>query len=144
MAWAPVRTVFGDGAKYLLSIGLFAAGITSSITAPLAAAYVVCGCLGWKSDLKSRVFQGSWAFVILFGMILASTGLKFILIIQFAQIANGILLPIIAGILLWIMNKASWLGNSKNSWFQNLLGLAIVLLSLFLSMRTLGSVFQLF
>lgn len=136
--------VFGDGAKYLLSIGLFAAGITSSITAPLAAAYVVCGCLGWKSDLKSRVFQGSWAFVILFGMILASTGLKFILIIQFAQIANGILLPIIAGILLWIMNKASWLGNSKNSWFQNLLGLAIVLLSLFLSMRTLGSVFQLF
>ena len=136
--------IFGDAAKYLLSVGLFAAGITSSITAPLAAAYVVCGCFGWKADLKSPAFKRSWSIVILFGMLLASTGLKFILIIQFAQIANGILLPIIAAVLLWIMNKASWLGSSKNTWIQNLLGLSIVIISLFLSMRTLGSVFQLF
>ena len=136
--------IFGNGAKYLLSIGLFAAGITSSITAPLAAAYVVCGCFGWSTDLTSRSFQRSWAIVILFGMLLASTGLKFILIIQFAQIANGILLPIIAAILLWIMNKASWLGKSKNNWYQNLFGFLIVIISLFLSVRTLGSVFQFF
>jgi Mn2+/Fe2+ NRAMP family transporter len=136
--------IFGEGAKYLLSIGLFAAGITSSITAPLAAAYVVCGCFGWSTDLTSRSFRRSWAIVILFGMLLASTGLKFILIIQFAQIANGILLPIIAAILLWIMNKASWLGKSKNNWYQNLFGFLIVIISLFLSVRTLGSVFQFF
>ena len=136
--------IFGEGAKYLLSIGLFAAGITSSITAPLAAAYVVCGCFGWSTDLTSRSFRRSWAIVILFGMLLASTGLKFILIIQFAQIANGILLPIIATILLWIMNKASWLGKSKNNWCQNLFGFLIVIISLFLSVRTLGSVFQFF
>jgi len=136
--------IFGEGAKYLLSIGLFSAGITSSITAPLAAAYVVCGCFGWSTDLTSRSFRRSWAIVILFGMLLASTGLKFILIIQFAQIANGILLPIIAAILLWIMNKASWLGKSKNNWYQNLFGFLIVIISLFLSVRTLGSVFQFF
>lgn len=136
--------IFGEGAKYLLSIGLFAAGITSSITAPLGAAYVVCGCFGWSTDLTSRSFRRSWAIVILFGMLLASTGLKFILIIQFAQIANGILLPIIAAILLWIMNKASWLGKSKNNWYQNLFGFLIVIISLFLSVRTLGSVFQFF
>lgn len=136
--------IFGEGSKYLLSIGLFAAGITSSITAPLAAAYVVCGCFGWSTDLTSRSFRRSWAIVILFGMLLASTGLKLILIIQFAQIANGILLPIIAAILLWIMNKASWLGKSKNNWYQNLFGFLIVIISLFLSVRTLGSVFQFF
>ena len=136
--------VFGKGAKYLLSIGLFAAGITSSITAPLAAAYVVCGCFGWTTDFKSRAFQRSWAIVILFGTLLASTGLKFILIIQFAQIANGILLPVIAAILLWIMNNAAWLGKSKNTMIQNLLGFTIVIISLFLSLRTLGSVFQIF
>ena len=141
MGLAPV---FGEGAKYLLSVGLFAAGITSSITAPLAAAYVVCGCFGWTTNFKSRAFQRSWAIVILFGTLLASTGLKFIIIIQFAQIANGILLPVIAAILLWIMNKAAWLGKSKNTMIQNLLGFSIVIISLFLSMRTLGSVFQLF
>ena len=141
MGLAPV---FGEGAKYLLSVGLFAAGITSSITAPLAAAYVVCGCFGWTTNFKSRAFQRSWAIVILFGTLLASTGLKFIIIIQFAQIANGILLPLIAAILLWIMNKAAWLGKSKNTMIQNLLGFSIVIISLFLSIRTLGSVFQLF
>ena len=141
MGLAPV---FGEGAKYLLSVGLFAAGITSSITAPLAAAYVVCGCFGWTTNFKSRSFQRSWAIVILFGTLLASTGLKFIIIIQFAQIANGILLPVIAAILLWIMNQAAWLGKSKNTMIQNLLGFSIVIISLFLSMRTLGSVFQLF
>ena len=141
MGLAPV---FGKGAKYLLSVGLFAAGITSSITAPLAAAYVVCGCFGWTTNFKSRAFQRSWAIVILFGTLLASTGLKFIIIIQFAQIANGILLPVIASILIWIMNKAAWLGKSKNTMIQNLLGFLIVIISLFLSMRTLGSVFQLF
>ena len=141
MGLAPV---FGEGAKYLLSVGLFAAGITSSITAPLAAAYVVCGCFGWTTNFKSRAFQRSWAIVILFGTLLASTGLKFIIIIQFAQIANGILLPVIAAILLWIMNKATWLGKSKNTMIQNLLGFSIVIISLFLSMRTLGSVFQFF
>mgnify|MGYP001186974745 FL=1 len=141
MGLAPV---FGEGAKYLLSLGLFAAGITSSITAPLAAAYVVCGCFGWTTNFKSRAFQRSWAIVILFGTLLASTGLKFIIIIQFAQIANGILLPVIAAILLWIMNQAAWLGKSKNTVIQNLLGFSIIIISLFLSMRTLGSVFQLF
>ena len=141
MGLAPV---FGEGAKYLLSLGLFAAGITSSITAPLAAAYVVCGCFGWTTNFKSRAFQRSWAIVILFGTLLATTGLKFIIIIQFAQIANGILLPVIAAILLWIMNQAAWLGKSKNTMIQNLLGFSIVIISLFLSMRTLGLVFQLF
>lgn len=134
--------VFGDSAKYLLSVGLFSAGITSSITAPLAAAYVVCGCFGWSTHLQSSRFQKTWAFVILIGVLFASTGFKFIRIIQFAQIANGILLPIIAGILVWIMNKAPWLGNRKNGIFQNLFGFLIVLLSLILSIRSLGAVFQ--
>ena len=82
--------------------------------------------------------------MILFGILFASTGLQFILIIQFAQIANGLLLPLIAALLLWIMNKASWLGDSKNKGFQNLLGALIVIISLFLSIKTLGSVFQFF
>lgn len=134
--------IFGDGAKYLLSLGLFSAGITSSITAPLAAAYVVCGCLGWNTDLKAPHFQRIWAVVVLIGVLFASTGITFIQIIQFAQIANGILLPIIAGILVWIMNKASWLGDNKNNLIQNLFGLIIVLLSLILSIRSLAAVFQ--
>ena len=53
-----LEPLFGSFAKYFLAIGLFAAGITSAITAPLAAAYVASGCLGWKSNLRSKKFKG--------------------------------------------------------------------------------------
>ena len=49
--------LYGEFAKYFLALGLFAAGITSAITAPLAAAYVAKGCLGWKAGLKSKKFR---------------------------------------------------------------------------------------
>jgi NRAMP (natural resistance-associated macrophage protein)-like metal ion transporter len=139
-----LEPLFGSFAKYFLSFGLFAAGITSTITAPLAAAYVVCGCVGWKVNLKNSKFQRVWGIVILFGILFSATGLKLIFIIQFAQITNGILLPIIAAILLWILNKTSLLGASRNNLKQNILGLFIVLISVFLSLRSLWSVYQSF
>ena len=132
-----LEPMFGSFAKYFLSLGLFAAGITSTITAPLAAAYVVCSCFSWTVDLKSKHFKFIWLFIILFGVILSATGLELIFIIQLAQITNGFLLPIIAALLIWVMNKTFLLGNFKNTFFQNVLGSLIVLLSLFLSIRTL-------
>jgi Mn2+/Fe2+ NRAMP family transporter len=100
--------------------------------------------MGWKADLKSSKFKRVWGIVILFGVLFSATGLKLIFIIQFAQITNGILLPIIAGILLWIMNNASLLGTSRNTLRQNILGVLIVLISVFLSLRSLWSVYQSF
>jgi len=137
-----LEPVFGSLSKYFLALGLFAAGITSTITAPLAAAYVVCGCFGWSTSLKSKRFKAIWLMIILFGVFLSATGLKLILIIQFAQITNGILLPVIAALLLWITNKHSLLGTLINNRLQNIIGGLIVLLSLFLSLRTLFLVLQ--
>ena len=86
--------LYGEFSKYFLSIGLFAAGITSAITAPLAAAYVARGCLGWKSGLKSKKFRAVWIIVLVLGIFFSSFGIKPIEIIKFAQVANGMLLPI--------------------------------------------------
>lgn len=138
-----LEPLFGSFAKYFLAIGLFAAGITSAITAPLAAAYVTCGCLGWSTNLKSSKFRAVWMFILFLGVLFSSLGIKPIDIIKFAQIANGILLPIIAAFLLWIMNKKSVLGVYKNSAFQNILGFIILAISILLSVATLNKVFSL-
>jgi Mn2+/Fe2+ NRAMP family transporter len=135
--------LYGDFAKYFLSLGLFAAGITSAITAPLAAAYVAKGCLGWKVDLKSKRFRWVWSIVLLIGVVFSSIGIKPIEIIKFAQVANGMLLPIIAGVLLWIMNKKSVLGNYVNSKFQNGLGYVILIATIFLGIKGVLKVFNL-
>ncbi|MHA7059782.1 Nramp family divalent metal transporter [Aquimarina sp. M1] len=137
-----LEPVFGTLAKYVLSMGLFAAGITSAITAPLAAAYVVKGCLGWKDGLKSKTFRSVWIFILFLGVLFSSLGIKSIVIIRFAQIANGLLLPIIAIFLLWVMNQKNVLGNFTNSLKQNLIGFLIVLITCFLGIIGVWKVFE--
>lgn len=139
-----LEPLFGSFAKYVLSIGLFAAGITSAITAPLAAAYVASGCLGWSSHFKSKKFRLTWMVIIWVGVLFSSLGIKFISIIQFAQVANGLLLPIIAIFLIWAMNRRNLLGTYKNKLWQNILGIAIVAITLFLGIKSIFTVFNSF
>ncbi|KGL59578.1 Nramp family divalent metal transporter [Polaribacter sp. Hel1_33_49] len=134
--------LFGDFSKYFLALGLFAAGITSAITAPLAAAYVAKGCLGWKGNMKSKSFRMVWIIILFLGVLFSSVGIKPIEIIKFAQVANGMLLPIIAGILLWIMNKKNVLGVFVNTKTQNFLGFIILAISIFLGAKGILKVFN--
>lgn len=138
-----LEPLFGSYAKYFLSIGLFAAGITSAITAPLAAAYVASGCLGWDSNLKSSRFRAVWIIILGLGVLFSTIGFKSIEIIKFAQITNGLLLPIIAGFLIWVMNKSIILGDYKNSKLQNILGVMILIITIFLGVKGILSVFKL-
>jgi Mn2+/Fe2+ NRAMP family transporter len=134
--------LYGEFAKYFLALGLFAAGITSAITAPLAAAYVVRGCLGWKGNMKSKSFRMVWIVILFLGVLFSSIGIKPIEIIKFAQVANGMLLPVIAGILLWIMNKKNVLGDFVNTKTQNILGFIILAISIFLGAKGILKVFN--
>ncbi len=136
-----LEPLYGELASYVLGIGLFAAGITSAITAPMAAGYVARDCFGWQAGLKSSKFRAVWMLILLLGVVFSSIGFKSIEIIQFAQVANGVLLPIIAGFLVYIGNKKSVLGTFKNSTLQNSIGILIILATLVLSARSLYKVF---
>ncbi len=135
-----LEPLVGVYAKYFLSIGLFAAGITSAITAPLAAAYVASGCLGWSSNLTSMRFRLVWICVLGLGVLSSSLGFKAISIIKFAQVANGLLLPIIAIFLLWVMNNSKVLKDKVNTTFQNSLGLGIIIVTVVLGIKGILSV----
>ncbi len=137
-----LEPLFGSNSKYFLSVGLFAAGVTSAITAPLAASYVASGCFGWSSNLKSSRFRLVWIIVLVLGVVFSSIGFKSIEVIKFAQVANGLLLPIIAGILIWLMNKSSVLGTFKNSKRQNVLGILILVITIILGVKGVLSVFK--
>jgi len=77
------------------------------------------------------------------GIIFSSIGFKSIEIIKFAQVANGLLLPLIAGFLIWIMNKSSILGSHKNSLLQNVLSIVILAVTVFLGLKSILNVFNL-
>ena len=136
-----LEPLYGSFSKYFLSLGLFAAGISSAITAPLAAAYVARECFGWEKNLKSPKFRIVWMIILILGVMVSTTGWKPIEIIKFAQITNALLLPVIATFLVWSANKSRILGVHNNTLVQNVLGMLIILLTLLLGIRGLDKVF---
>jgi Mn2+/Fe2+ NRAMP family transporter len=132
-----LEPLYGASARYFMGAGLFAAGITSAITAPLAAAYVANSCFGWKANLKDSRFRSVWMLILGLGIFFLSFNITPIEIIKFAQIANGILLPVIAVFLLWVVNRTSVMGAYKNTRFQNILGILIIALAIILGAKSI-------
>ena len=135
-----LQPLFGNAAVYCMGIGLFAAGISSALTAPLASAYALSGVLGKPADLRALQFRTIWLSIIVIGALLATQGIRPIRLIWFAQIANGLLLPIVTVFLLWAMNSTR-LGHYRNNWWQNLLGVLVLAIAIALGGRSLASAF---
>jgi manganese transport protein len=89
-----LEPLLGPFAKYFFAIGILSAGVTSAITAPLAAAYATSGTLGWERNLRGWRFRAVWAIVLVVGTVLAALATNPVAAIVFAQAANGILLPL--------------------------------------------------
>ncbi len=122
-----LEPLLGRAAKYFFAAGLLAAGLTSAITAPLAAAYATAGALGWDRGLKDPRFRAVWAVILVIGVALATLGHSPVAAILFAQAANGILLPVVAVFLLIVMNRSDLLGKYTNGVVANVLGAVVVL-----------------
>lgn len=136
--------LYGSMAKLLLGVGLFSAGMTSAITAPLAAAYVACECLGWSTEVHSQKFQLVWRLVLLVGVVLAAVGIKPIALIHMAQVANGMLLFVMAGLVLWMINQQSVMNQHVNTKWQNILGAVVLILSIIVGVKGIDGVLQIF
>ncbi len=135
-----LEPLYGQTARYFMGIGLFAAGITSAITAPLAAAYVAASCFNWKKGLRSYKFRLVWGFILLVGVVSQSFQIRPIEIIKFAQVANGLLLPVICVFILWVVNKSSLMGINRNKKWQNIVGILLLLLIIMLGVKSIWSV----
>jgi len=141
---ARLEPLLGSAAPLFFGIGLFSAGLTSAITAPLAAAYAAGGALGWKADLRSGRFRLLWGFVLLTGMFCGIfLGASPYRIILLAQAGNAVVLPLTLVLLLIVANRAAVMGRHRNSRLANVLGGLVVLVIFGLSMVQLARVFGL-
>lgn len=130
--------LFGSFSKYLLGIGMFAAGLSSVITAPLATSYAISEILDIEGGVNSKTFKLISLSIVIVGAIIAMTGIKPIKIIVLAQFANGLLLPIIASFLLYAMNHKKLLGKYSNTLTANILGGAVVVFTTLLGVRMIA------
>ena len=134
-----LEPLYGTAAPLLLQFGFFAAGLTSALTAPMAAAFVVSECFSMpKEGWGYRIT----AFTVLaVGVYFTTTGIVPIEIIRFAQIANGILLPVIGLLLLFMVNNSQLMRGATPSKLQNSCFILIELFFIFLGIKSLGLIF---
>ncbi|QJB70578.1 Nramp family divalent metal transporter [Parasphingorhabdus halotolerans] len=131
--------LFGRFSSMTLGAGLFAAGLTSAITAPLATGYIVQEIFGKTGDEASKLpFRLGSLVVILSGTFGALLNYSPVEIIFVAQIANGLLLPIIAAFLLRLANDKKLLGEHTNNWKANLAGIFILSVTSLLGVRLIA------
>lgn len=135
-----LQPLLGNWSTEFMAIGFLAAGLSSAITAPLAAAYATSEVLGWRSNLRSFGFRLTWGLVLLTGVVVSSLGYKPTMVILFAQFANGLLLPILAVLLVWTMNDQKILGVHTNTRWINLLGVLVILVAIGLGLKSIYTV----
>jgi Mn2+/Fe2+ NRAMP family transporter len=105
----------GRAGAWLFGAGLFAAGFSSGITAPLAAALTARGLAAAgdaRWDERSWRYRAVWAGVLVTGVLFGVLGAPPIPAILLAQAFNGVLLPLVATFLFLAVNDRRVLGDA--------------------------------
>ena len=97
---APLEPLLGAGAEPFLALGLFAAGLSSALTAPLAAAWALAGLFRWGPTLEDPRPRLTAFVVLAVGALGAALGGQPLQMILLAQGANALALPWFAFLLL--------------------------------------------
>lgn len=132
---------FPDIGRWAMGVGLFAAGLTSAIAAPVAAGWAVCGVMGWNTSSGSKAFKGVALMVLAVGMLFAIFAARPVALIVLAQATNAVLLPLVALVLLAIVNSPLIPHDYRNGWPQNLIVTGVIGVVLLLAATKLLSVF---
>ena len=132
---------FPDIGRWAMGAGLFAAGLTSAIAAPVAAGWAVCGVMGWNTSSGSKAFKGVALMVLAVGMLFAIFAARPVALIVLAQATNAVLLPLVALVLLAIVNSPLIPHDYRNGWPQNLIVTGVIGVVLLLAATKLLSVF---
>ena len=112
------KFVAPEVSRSLLGLGLLGAGLSSAITAPMAASYAAAGIFGWPSTLRSPRNRLVSLVVLLSGWAVAAAGILWGVrpeqAILLAQAANGLILPVLALLLWWLVARRQIMGEFVN------------------------------
>lgn len=136
-----LEPTLGSYAQPFMAIGLIAAGISSSVITPIGVSYVLAGFFGWKTNRSDKRYMGTNIAVLLTGIVVAGMGFNPIGLIMAAQAVNGIVLPSVVGIVVFLASRKIVMGEFKNGIIANTLGILIFAISLILGVSSIISMF---
>jgi Mn2+/Fe2+ NRAMP family transporter len=116
----------------LLAIGLFDAGFLGAICIALTSSWAFGEVFGWAHSLNYKVKEAFWFYVFFFlGLVTAGTvvlipGAPLVLITLFVQVIAVTLLPAALVFLIILLNNEEIMGKYKNTLFDNIANITIV------------------
>lgn len=131
-----IEPLYGELARQALGLGLLGAGLTSALTAPMATGYIVREL--WPgADEAASTRRQRWTMVGIaaVGTLVASAGIKPVEIIMLAQVANGLLLPLVAAFLVWVVQNPALMGKYAIGGLHRILAWGILAICLGLGIR---------
>lgn len=136
-----LEPTLGNLAQPFMAVGLIAAGVSSAVCTPIGVSYVLAGLFGWKTDRSDKRYTITNAAVLVTGIIIAALGSNPLALIMTAQAVNGIVLPVVVGVTVYLTSRRKIMGEYKNNALQVTLGVAIFAISLVLGLSSFISVF---
>ncbi len=131
-----------------LAIGLFDAGFLGAICISLASSWAFGEVFGWAHSLNFKIREAPWFYAAYFftliaaGAVVLIPGAPLVLITLFVQVIAVTLLPAALVFLILLLNNEELMGKYKNTRFQNIVSITIVLVIIVLStLYGLGTLF---
>lgn len=133
----------GERARVGFALGLFAAGFSSAVTAPLAAAMTARSLFSRSTDgdawsERGWRYRAVWLGVLASGLLFGLSGIRPIPAIIAAQALNGLMLPLVAAFLVVAVNDHRLLGERANGAVAN--AVAFLVLAVAALLGTVGLV----
>ena len=122
-----LRPLAGDGAYFLLALGLIGAGFLAVPILTGSAAYAVAEAFGWRHSLdakprRAKPFYAVIAASTLIGMLINFLGINPISALFWTAVINGFLAPPLLVVIMLIANDRKIMGDRVNGLGINILG----------------------
>jgi NRAMP (natural resistance-associated macrophage protein)-like metal ion transporter len=133
----------GARAGLLFAAGLCGASLLGAVIMPLSTSYAICEAFGWESGISKNfreapVFMSLFTLLLVLGAIVVLIpGISLIPLIISAQIANGVLLPIVLVFILRLATDRRVMGDAVNGRVGTILGWGVAALAGSLSLAYL-------
>lgn len=112
----------GHFAEVIFALGILNAGLFTAAVLPLSTAYIVCEAFGLEASLDRRFREAPVFYSLFAGAILLAAGLVLLVpkeslfkLIIYAQVVQGVLLPLELVLMLVIVNRPRVMGSHVNT-----------------------------
>jgi NRAMP (natural resistance-associated macrophage protein)-like metal ion transporter len=144
-----LRPLDSEYAFLLFSLGILAAGFLAIPVLAGSTAYAVADTFGWREGLDNKISDAKGFYMVFFGALIVGnliywSPISAVDALYYSQIFDGILLPVLVGMLLMLNGNEQVVGKLKNSRFNRVFGWMTLLIGLMLTVTWLVQLLQSF